>query len=447
MYCGCGAASATKSFGSQTHTLCGILARAEIRVLQEKVKELSGRVRVLTVENESLKAEVEIYRQEAAATRPSTSRNGDHGLSSQNDADDVAADLFVRAGQGVYPNTNEMTWKNIHGASNNLCVALSSDETVVASGGADKALRLFFSSTESTENGTRLELSAPVISVSFAAAKLKHLLACGCMDGSAYLIQYSIDNEGGRSVLKIVSHATLPKKHNKYVKTVTWSSTDALLATASADGTVHLYRINQEGLDSITLAPQYNTQVVESLHLQTAIEALSFTADNQLLCYARNTAYIAAFDLGQDMVQTKINLNKAAASTVGGFDEHVSMAVMDLQVSSAAHHACWLAATDTARNFVLDARVHRIVRNLYGHANDGFSQPKAAWSFNGQYVLGNTQDESVVCVWDVASQQLVEKLPGHAAPIRDLYSSPNSDVVVTTAFDKTTRMWYPSSGS
>lgn len=401
----------------------------------------------MTVENESLKAEVEIYRQEAAARPNGEGSDAQAGTAALgNDADLLAPDLFVRAGQGVYPNNNEMTWKNIHGASNNLSVALSRDETIVASGGADKTLRLIFAATESTD-GACVELGAPVISVSFAAStKLKHLLACGCMDGSAHLVQYSIENEGGRSVLKIVNHTTLPKQHNKYVKTVAWSPTDALLATASADGTVHLYRIQQEGLDSITLAPQYNTQVVESLHLQTAIEALSFTADNQLLCYARNTAYIAAFDLGQDMAQTKINLNKAALNaTAGGFDDHVSLAVMDLQVSASQHHACWLAATDTARNFVLDARAHRIVRNLYGHANDGFSQPKAAWSFNGQYVMGNTQDESVVCVWDVASEKLVEKLSGHAAPIRDLYSSPSSDVLVTTAFDKTTRMWYPSS--
>jgi WD40 repeat protein len=125
----------------------------------------------------------------------------------------------------------------------------------------------------------------------------------------------------------------------------------------------------------------------------------------------------------------------------------VSMAVMDLQVGGS--HACWLAATDTGRNFVLDPRSQRIVRNLYGHVNDGYSQPKVAWACpttnGGSYVFGNTQDESVVCVWDVASSKLVDKLEGHGAPIRDLDSSETSDILVTTAFDKSTRVWYPNS--
>ena len=413
---------------------------------------MSGRVKVLTVENESLKAEVEIYRHEAAAAttaQGNSSHNNDDDDNNDIEASD-ASDLFVRAGQGVYSNTNEITWKNAHGSSNNLCVALSRDEMVVASGGADNALRLVFSATESMEGtSARLELSAPVISVAFGQDRsIKNVLACGCMDGSSYLVQYAVENEGGRSVLKIINHMALPNKQNKYVKNVAWNPKEAVLATASTDGTVHLYRVQQEGLDSLTLAPKYGVTLAESLHLQTAIEALTFTNDDQLLCFARNTPHIAAFDLNKDMAQTKINLNKAGTTTVGGFDEHVSMAVMDLQVSAA--HGCWLAATDTARNFVLDARTSsktKIVRNLYGHANDGYSQPKAVWSSNGQYVLGNTQDESVVCVWDVASQKLVEKLSGHGAPIRDLDSSPMSDMVVTTAFDKTTRLWYPSSQS
>lgn len=73
--------------------------------------------------------------------------------------------------------------------------------------------------------------------------------------------------------------------------------------------------------------------------------------------------------------------------------------------------------------------------------NDSFSQPKVAWSYNGQYVFGNTQDESCVCVWDVASSTIVKRLEGHSQPIRALYSSPRSDTLVTTSFDKLTKIW------
>jgi WD40 repeat protein len=360
-------------------------------------------------------------------------------------------DLFVRSGQGVYASLNEITWQKIHGPSNPLAVAVSQDETVLASGGADKTLRIFFSSSTDIDTSVTLTLDAPVICVAFAASSITqpspNLLACGGMDGSAFLVQYAVENVAGRSTLRIVRHAVLPNKHTKYVKTLAWADARTL-ATASADGTVHLYHVESTGLDPLALVPTYHANLLESLHLETAVEALAFTRDRTLLCYARDTPHIACFDLQDNMKPSKVNLNLASArqgSGSGGFDQHVSLAVMDLHVdttTSSQNHGCWLAATDTARNFILDPRSHRIVRNLYGHANDGYSQPKVAWA-TGSYVYGNTQDDSVVCVWDVASQKLVDKLAGHAAPVRDLASGPTSNMLVTTAFDKSTRLWYP----
>lgn len=73
--------------------------------------------------------------------------------------------------------------------------------------------------------------------------------------------------------------------------------------------------------------------------------------------------------------------------------------------------------------------------------NDDFSQPKIGWSCNGQYLFGNTQQDSFLCVWDIASTAIVKRLEGHTNPIRALYSSPRSDTLVTTSFDKTTKIW------
>jgi len=166
---------------------------------------------------------------------------------------------------------------------------------------------------------------------------------------------------------------------------------------------------------------------------------MSMTAEDQLICYARGTPYLSYFDIKNDFKQTKINLNAAAGDATGGFEEHVSFAVMDMVPYQDKYLA---VATDTSRNIVLDLQTGRVVRNLYGHQNDGFSQPKLAWSANGQYIIGNTQDESCLCVWDIASSKLIHRLAGHGSPIRDLYSSPNSDTMVTTSFDKTTKLWF-----
>ena len=132
-----------------------------------------------------------------------------------------------------------------------------------------------------------------------------------------------------------------------------------------------------------------------------------------------------------------------AEEITGGFDEHVSFAVMHLCLSPNGKYLC--AGTDASRNIILEVKSKNIVRDLYGHKNDGFSQPKVAWSKNGKYIYGNTQEDSSIYVWDIASTKIVEKLEkaigGHEGQIRDIFSSTVSDTVVTAAFDKTVKVW------
>ncbi len=126
-------------------------------------------------------------------------------------------------------------------------------------------------------------------------------------------------------------------------------------------------------------------------------------------------------------------------AVTGGFDSHVSFAVMHLSLSPNGKYLC--AATDTSRNIIIEVGTSNILRNLYGHKNDGFSQPRIAWSNSGQYIFGNTQEDSGICVWDVASTKLVKRLEGHSGQLRDIFSSRKSDTVVTASYDKNVKIW------
>lgn len=253
------------------------------------------------------------------------------------------------------------------------------------------------------------------------------------MDGSIVLAGYGNRVSG---ISGILLKPSIDIKFSKYVKDLAWSPIAPILAAASADGTILVMNVSQPDME----AGSVTVEMIQKLHLSGTVESMCFSKDGQnLICYTRDTPYLSFFDLDNGFEQTKINLNKTGGSTVGGFEDHVSFAVMDMSLSPNGKFIA--LATDTSRNIVIDAKTGKQIRNLYGHTNDGFSNPKIAWSSNGQYIFGNTQEDGSVCVWDVASSTIVKRLEGHTNPIRALFASHLTDTLVSTSFDKKVKIW------
>lgn len=439
-------------------------ARAENKVLKERVKVLEEKCKLLTVENETLKAEVEIYREEAAAlsqtasagasTSVNTTRTDDpsHAMTSsgENQATQNQADDFVKGGDGIYASSTKkegrILLENLHGNANILCCSMSSDDSVLATGGADRSVTLCqwgkasgVSSGNEDEmkkvtaeivtTATSIDCGAPVIALDFARKSIRtKFLAAGCMDGTVHVIYYDINTgiQGIQAKEVAMGHI----KHGKYVRQVEWAPNNDLLATSSADGSVMVHKLIWNGMDD---TGGVSMEKVQSLQLPGPVESMCFQNGQTLCCYARGSPNLICFDLADGFAQQKINLNQGPGNA--GFDDHVSFAVMDM----APYGNNYLAlATDTSRNIVMDWRSGRQIRNLYGHQNDSYSQPKLAWSKNGQYLYGNTQHDSVVCVWDICSSTIVNRLEGHSNTVRDMFSSMSTDMLVTTSFDKMT---------
>jgi len=334
-----------------------IIARAENAVLSAKVKELTEKVKVLTVENAALLVEVEMYRKEAALPNFSKLALGQAASpSNMMDTDDVhTADDFVRAGNGVFPSEAVVALSNLHGSANPLCCALNENDTILASGGADSHLVLcqwgaalapsLDAAVKVVQSATRIACSAPVICNCFAPTG--GLVAGGCMDGSVQVIMYSAVGQGLE-----VKPVQVTTKHTKYVKDMAWCPTAPILATASADGNVIISKAQQETMETVT-----------TLHLTGTVECLCFSRDGKtLFCYARDTPYLSCFNLESNFEQTKLNLNRSGAN--GGFEDHVSFAVMDMAVSPDGKYLA--LATDASRNIVMDIASGKQVRNLYG---------------------------------------------------------------------------------
>ena len=420
-------------------------AREENRVLLAKVKELTVRVHELNAENAALLAEVEMYRAEFASSKL-LGADVTAEEESKEVLEDDGADDFVTAGNGVFASDPAVTLPKIHSTANPLCCSLHPDDTLIATGGADSNLVLCRwgaalapgeeSSIKAVQDSIKIACGAPVICAAFAQVNKGRgypLVAAGCMDGSVKIMHCGLDLEDS------VNRVLHTFKHEKYVKTICWSPSESLIASASADGTIKLHRVgNVPSLFDESDSNELSVEVIQSLHFDGPVETMCFVDNgNSLCCYVRGTSYLSYFDLKEEYKQSKFSLNGKAA--IGDrFDDHVSFSVLSLQPSPNGKYLA--LATDASRNIVMEVKSDIVRKNLYGHNNDGFSNPKISWSSSGEYIYGNSQNENVVCVWDVASSSMVKRLEANAF-VRDIYSSNSTDTVVTVSFDKTAKVW------
>mmetsp|Transcript_13871 Transcript_13871/g.25339 ORF Transcript_13871/g.25339 Transcript_13871/m.25339 type:complete len:452 (+) Transcript_13871:231-1586(+) len=431
--------------------------REENKVLQAKVKELTVRVHELKSENEALKAEVELYREDFASSRLPSSGGEDGNVGESKEAlVDDGADDFVTSGNGLYPSDPAVTLPHVHATANPLCCTLHPDDSLLATGGADSNLNLCRwgsalapgdeSSVKAVDDSIIIPCGAPVICCAFAQVNQGRglpVVAAGCMDGSVKLaycgLEMDAPKEGRNRILKSELKNGDGIKHGKYVKTICWSPSKPIVASASADGTVHLTSVGRVDSEAATVS----LEVVKSMHFDGAVESMCFLNNgNTFCCYVRGTSYLSYFDMKDGYKQSKMSLNGGSAGTAN-FNEHVSFAILSLLPSPNGEYLA--AATDSSRNIIMKAGTDKIVRNLYGHKNDGFSNPKIAWSSNGQYLYGNSQDENSVYVWDIASSSIVKRLDGsvggHGGFVRDIYSSSNTDTFASVSFDKSAKIW------
>jgi WD40 repeat protein len=480
-----------------------IATRTENELLKAKVESLSKQVSDLNLQVAVLQAEVEIYREEArssAATvdRSSSNRCFEGGVTKEEGSESQQQHSLVfqlPSSRNDFCCTPKQVVSDLHGNANPTCVACladSSGKNILVTGGADSTVR--FTPVDCTAEAVVTSnsasvvvgLSAPVVcmaaveNVALTSVPWDMIVAAGTMDGHVHCAVYS--NRSRSIEIAEVYHSSLTvncvlKKHDKYVSALSWSrrccfhSANAtpkpghFLASASSDGTVHIFFVFESDSCSDAEEGKLQIQNVESLYFDNAITCLCFTnyngsdMDNGIVLYAyvRNTPHLKVIRIptNDDSTSCIISTLHLNASLL---DDHVSFAVLDLKISF--DEAYFALACDNHCHLIVDNRIASnpqplatIVRKLYGHTADCYSRPVVAWSHEGQYLYCNTQNESKLCTYSIASGKLLEECNidekgpeqqlGHVRPIKDLCSLPNRNLVVTTSFDRNTILWTP----
>lgn len=141
------------------------------------------------------------------------------------------------------------------------------------------------------------------------------------------------------------------------------------------------------------------------------------------------------------------------------WDSHVSFAPLHLSLSPDSRYL--LVCTDKHQHLLLKTGTNQRLRILTGHASGDYGKPGnyirlllnfsnsivillllvAAWDPSGRYIYCNSEEESLLYVYSIAKERVVERLKGHTGIIRGLSVNPLTGQVATAAYDKSVILW------
>jgi WD40 repeat protein len=220
-------------------------------LLKEKLQKSEQQCKILTKENQALKAEVEMYHEDMVSVTKSAEagRADTRGLSTTTHNEDH----FMTSRNSVYAQAKEVTLEKIAWNCESLVLFLVQWDTILVMGGANRTLTLCQwggalsgSSQDVIAKAVKEECWASIIATDFARKSRLPFLAAGCMDGSVHVVH--IETHSGVLQAKEVGKGTI--QHAKYVRGIAWSPNKNLVASASADGCVQVHKVVWNGFDN-----------------------------------------------------------------------------------------------------------------------------------------------------------------------------------------------------
>jgi WD40 repeat protein len=153
----------------------------------------------------------------------------------------------------------------------------------------------------------------------------------------------------------------------------------------------------------------------------------------ELVLGLRDVPYLLYIDCVTGATR-QVSLNENA------WDMHVSFAPLSLALSPGGERL--LVATDKNMHILLEAGSNRRLQTFSGHSCGAYGKPSVCWSWRGDFVYSNSDDENIVYVYCARSGKIVDRLVGHGKGIvRGVTAHKSKDLVLSASYDKSVILW------
>ncbi len=236
--------------------------------------------------------------------------------------------------------------------------------------------------------------------------------------------------------------------HTNPVKSVRFSPDGKVIASASFDKTVKLWNSN-------------DGKLIKTLTGQTEILSIAFSLDGKLLASSSADGSVSIWQLSNNSLLTKLKAhsnnvtsvtftpnNQIISASIDGRIKFWQVSDGKLLRDIPAHTSTvYCVAVSPDGKILASASGDRtvklwrigdgsLIRSINAHSGEVRS---VNFSPDGQ--IASTSTDSTIKFWNSNDGQLLETLQGHSIGVYDVSFSPNSQTLVSASEDKTIRIW------
>jgi COMPASS component SWD3 len=248
--------------------------------------------------------------------------------------------------------------------------------------------------------------------------------------------------------------------HQEGISDVNWSRNGSLLATGSDDTHVKLWKA-ESGQPIHTLKGHTNYVMCVGFHPEANIVASGSFDKTVRLWELRTGKCLYKLDAHSEMV-VSANFNSTGERIVtAGFDGFVKIwdvktgqLLKTFRGSSDENTPVCFAKWSPNDMFILvgsfdgtwkllQAENGEPSRTYCGHKFNDYCL-FASFSLNsGKWIISGSADNSI-CVWDITSSMLLQRLEGHEDVVVAVSGHPTAEVIASGSLDKTVKLWKPT---